>query len=140
MPVIFLHDLEFPSCYQDVWHFSPPRPPDAHRLISSMDAKNRREQKDRVLRVPRKTQKRREQRGLCEEAKNDGYVWRALPGRGSRLAHPAGAHGQLPNAEHDRCAKWVLFWFFFLATLFPARFISRSPPNKFCLFRNLPRP
>lgn len=91
---------------------APPTPTD---LSVQWTQKNRREQKDRVLRVPRKTQKRREQRGLCEGAKNDGYVRRALPGRGSRLAHPAGPHGQLPNAQHDRCAKWVLV-FVLLAT------------------------
>lgn len=62
------------------------RHPDAHRLISSMNAKLEGEQEDRVLRVPRETQRRREQRGSCQCVKNEGYVWRALPGRGSCLA------------------------------------------------------
>lgn len=44
-----------------------------------------REQKDQVLQVPRRTRKRREQRGPCQRVKNERYVRRALPGRGRRL-------------------------------------------------------
>lgn len=109
---------------------SPPRT-DAHRLISSMDAKNRREQKDRVLRVPRETQKRREQRGLCEGAKNDGYVWRALPGRGGAASPTLQGHTgnfQMLNMTDAQSGFW-----FFQATFFqPGSYLVLHQTSSAC--------